>query len=162
MESENPLTKLTALQVFSYFAHLTKYEQIVPDTVANNNKLQALVTDYFERVPTTSSGTTLPEHLQSLQPVFQHKCNEIKAMRLEEDDDSEQNVRKKLKPSLSEGAVCAALVKIEEDLKMLDQYESCDTISPAVLSGVQNIVYKLDRFLDKHQNINKKTSLLWW
>lgn len=149
LESENALSRQIALEVFSYFAHLTQHEQIVPDTVANNHQLQVLVTDYFEHVPAALSGTSFLEHLQSLQPTFQHKCKvKNKTMRLELEE-LEQNPCKKLKPSLSEEVVCAALARIEKDLDTLEKYVSCETISHSVSSKVQNIVIKLDRCAKK-------------
>lgn len=149
LESENALTKQIALEVFSYFAHLTQHEQIVPETVANNHQLQVLITDYFESVPADLSGTSFLEHLQSLQPTFQHKCKvKSKTVRLELDV-LEQNPSKKLKPSLNEEVVCAALARIENDLDMLEKYVSCETISHSVSTKVQSIVIKLDRCAKK-------------
>lgn len=149
LESENLLTKQIALEVFSYFAHLTQHEQIVPETVANNHQLQVLITDYFQCVSAASSGTSFLEHLQSLQPTFQHKCKvKSKTVRLELDD-VEQNPCKKLKPSLSEEVVCAALARIENDVDMLEKYLNSETISHSVSSKVQNIVIKLDRCAKK-------------
>lgn len=143
------MTKQISLEAFSYFAHLTQHEQIVPETVADNDQLQVLITDYFEGVPAALSGTYFLEHLQSSQPTFQHKCKvKSKILRLELDD-LEQNPCKKLKPSLSEEVVCAALARIEKDLDILENYVSCENISHSVSSKVQNIVIKVEKLSKK-------------
>uniref|UniRef100_A0A1B6IAB6 Uncharacterized protein n=2 Tax=Homalodisca liturata TaxID=320908 RepID=A0A1B6IAB6_9HEMI len=148
MQKTDPLTKQIAMDTFSFLAYVTKYEQIVADTVANDCQLQVEITNYLEGVPTTASEKSLSEHLKCLQQEFVHKCkrrNRVDELQFEET--VENRPSKKLKSSFDVDSVSIALQRMEKDLDLIEECRSSITMTPSQVSSLINIYMRLGKIV---------------
>nr|CAD7586027.1 unnamed protein product [Timema genevievae] len=120
LQDKNPLVLQTTLEVFEYFAHVTKHEQIVVLSVKNNKTSQKKITCYLQRqLPEPKPDICFKEYLTFQSQVqFVHKCS----ARIEPKNDSPMmidlpaNCDKPMKKCKTEYSV-QKLVQIVDQLK---------------------------------------------
>nr|CAD7576829.1 unnamed protein product [Timema californicum] len=128
LQDKNPLVLQTTLEVFEYFAHVTKHEQIVVLSVKNNKTSQKKVTCYLQRqLPEPKPDICFKEYLRFQSQVqFVHKCS----ARIEPKNDSPMmidlpaNCDKPIKKCKIEYSV-EKLVQIVDQLKR----DSCSLVN---------------------------------
>ncbi|XP_054287194.1 uncharacterized protein C1orf112 homolog [Macrosteles quadrilineatus] len=137
----NPLVKQFALETFSYFAYVTKHEEIVALTVAKDVKLQNIIAQYLEGIPIVKSDTELLKYLSSIKVPFVHKCR-INNSNIEKDN-VELNPSKKFKSS--ENVLVSVLEKIEKDLSAIEEFKKCSEETRRLVLGC--IAKRLDEMV---------------
>ncbi|CAG2060323.1 unnamed protein product [Timema podura] len=128
LQDKNPLVLQTTLEVFEYFAHVTKHEQIVVLSVKNNKTSQKKITCYLQRqLQEPKPDICFKEYLTFQSQVqFVHKCS----ARIEPKNDSPMmidlptNCDKPMKKCKTEYSV-RKLVQIVDQLKR----DSCSLVN---------------------------------
>lgn len=149
LKSNNPCMKQLALETFSYFAYVTKYERIVPETVANDSKLQSEITNYFEAVPLAESNISFLEHMKTLKGNFVHKCESQKKTKLKPTETIlDDNPSKKLKVTQDESVSCI-LHRIVSDISLIEQNEGRSRLNEEQLLMINNVLRKLEKLVEE-------------
>lgn len=141
--------KQLALETFSYFAYVTKYEQIVPETVANDSKLQAEITNYFESVPLAESNISLLEHVKTMKGSFVHKCRSVKKVKLNHAEAIlDENPSKKQRVNQDESVSCI-LQRIDKDVSLIEESVNCFRLDQDEILILNNILTKLKKLVNE-------------
>lgn len=161
LQDSDPLVKQSALEVFAYFAYITKHEQIVADVVGDDDDLQTVVTKYLQRLPISSTNTGLETYLMSLDYKFIHKCSKLERSSDSNDEFdpnfmnevldeyiagvSDVNPTKKLKTEMSsESSAVSALQRIEQNCSRVTDYFKQNTVTPAVREKLVSVFRKME------------------
>lgn len=161
LQDSDPLVKQSALEVFAYFAYITKHEQIVADVVGDDDDLQTIVTKYLQRLPISSTSIGLETYLVSLEHNYVHKCSKLESNSDSNDEFdpnfmnevldeyiagvSDANPSKKLKTDTStESLAVSALQRIQEDCSTVTDYFKQNTVTPALREKLLSVFRKME------------------
>lgn len=161
LQDSDPLVKQTALEVFAYFAYITKHPQIITDIVGDDDELQTLITKYLQRSPISSTSVGLETYLKSVEHKYVHKCSTFESNpKAKEEFDpnfmnkvldeyiagvSDVNPTKRLKTyALTESSAVSTLQRVYEDCNVLIDYFKQNTAPAAVKEKLQSVLGKIE------------------
>lgn len=148
MLDANPITKQLALETFSYFAHVTKYPQVIAGTVSSNPQLQTEVINFFEGVPAGSSQKSVIDHLKCFEQCFKHKCKPSVVQYKSNGEDTGSNPCKRPKTCVTEEQISNAIKRIEQDLYSIEEYSCKSLLNKTNTNSLISIYERIDKIVN--------------
>ncbi|XP_049813395.1 uncharacterized protein C1orf112 homolog isoform X2 [Schistocerca nitens] len=150
MQDESSIVRQASLDVFAYFAYVTKHEQIVINSVSRSNVLQSHVAMFLKKQLAKFNklnAKDINEYLNSQKNVqFCHKC---KKTELFEDVTEEKAEQKAKKPKIDQCSqnVSEALDRIEADTALIVNMLDEDSLPEIARTKVVSIMAQLEGLL---------------
>ncbi|XP_049961116.1 uncharacterized protein C1orf112-like [Schistocerca serialis cubense] len=150
MQDESSIVRQASLDVFAYFAYVTKHEQIVINSVSRSNVLQSHVAMFLKKQfakVNKLNAKDINEYLNSQKNVqFCHKC---KKTELFEDVAEEKTEQKAKKPKIDQCSqnVSEVLDRIEADTALIVNMLDEDSLPEIARTKVVSIMAQLEGLL---------------
>lgn len=143
LQDDNLIVSQLALETFSYFAHVTKYEQIVKSAVSYHKDLPKQTTLFLTRqLVKDQNYLELSEYLKRQSVVcYSHRCKKVEVE--SEDEIDIMQICKKMKLDVNDDCLNVVINRLDTDSEFVVKFCSENCTSMETKTRIKSIINKL-------------------